>query len=312
MDYAATLDPELLPGLDAFTTEMIAAIGDDPPRARQLFAARRDRPIPVPGVHIEEREIATPDGTVPIVRYQPAAPDPRPALLWFHGGCYVFGTARDDEHGNAFAARAGCAVISADYRLAPEFTYRESVADAFAALRWLADHAEELGVDPERIAIGGASAGGGLAAGLALYNRDHGGPPVAFQLLIYPMLDDTHDTPSGHEVADSRVWHRAVSLKAWRMYLGEGYGTERVSPYAAAARATDLSGLPPAFVTVGARDLFRDEAIDYARRLMAAGVSTELTVYPGMNHLGELLVPQAAVSRRMRGAYLDAVKRALG
>ena len=290
---------------------MIAAIGDDPPRARQLFAARRAQPPPAPGVHIEEREIATPDGVVPIVSYEPAVPAPRPALLWFHGGCYVFGTARDDGHGNAFAERAGGTVVSVDYRLAPEFTYRESVADAFAALCWLAEHAEELGVDPGRIAIGGASAGGGLAASLALYNRDQGGPPIAFQLLIYPMLDDRHDTPSGHEVADPRVWHRAVSLQAWRMYLGAEYGGDRVSPYAAAARATDLSGLPPAFVTVGARDLFRDEAIDYAQRLMAAGVPTELAVYPGMNHLGEQLAPQAAISQRMRGDYLAALERAL-
>ena len=311
MDYAATLDPELLPGLEAFTAEMIAAIGDDPPRARQLFAARRARPPPPPGVHVEELEISTPAGALPIVIYRPSAPAPRPALLWFHGGCYVFGAARDDENGYAFAARAGCAVVSVDYRLAPEFGYRESVADAFAALRWLAEHAGALGVDAGRIAIGGASAGGGLAAGLALYNRDHGGPPVALQLLIYPMIDDTHDTPSGREVADARVWHRVVSLKAWKMYLGEEYGTERVSPYAAAARAKDLRGLPPAFVTVGARDLFRDEAIDYAQRLTAAGVPTELAVYPGMNHLGELLVPAAAVSQRMRGAYLAALQRAL-
>lgn len=311
MDYATTLDPELLPSLDAFTAEMIAAIGDDPPRARQLFAARRGQPPPAPGVRVEETEIATPAGAVPIVIYQPPAPAPRPALLWFHGGCYVFGSARDDENGNAFADRAGCTVVSVAYRLAPEFSYRESVADAFAALCWLVDHAGALGVDGRRVAIGGGSAGGGLAAGLALYNRDHGGPAVAFQLLIYPMLDDTHDTPSGHEIADPRVWHRAVSLKAWRMYLGEEYGTDGVSPYAAAARATDLSGLPPAFVTVGARDMFRDESISYAQRLMAAGVPTELAVYPGMNHLGELLAPTAAVSQRMRGDYLAALERAL-
>ena len=126
------------------------------------------------------------------------------------------------------------------------------------------------------------------------------------------MIDDTHDTPSGHEITHEKVWHRDVSLQAWRMYLGEEYGSDRVSPYAAAARATDFSGLPPAFVTVGERDLFRDEAIDYAQRLMAAGVPTGLAVYPGMNHLGELLAPQAAVSQRMRGDYLAALRRALG
>ena len=174
------------------------------------------------------------------------------------------------------------------------------------------ENAAELGVDSSRIAIGGGSAGGGLTAGLALYNRDNKGPDVAFQLLVYPMLDDTHETPSGYEVTHPNVWNRDVSLKAWKMYLGDEYGTDKVSPYAAAARATDLSGLPPAFVTVGTEDLFRDEDIDYAQRLMAAGIPTELQVVPGMFHGGEGLVPTAGVSQRMRLGYLDALKRAIG
>ena len=169
-----------------------------------------------------------------------------------------------------------------------------------------------MGVEPARIAIGGASAGGGLSAALALYNRDHGGPDLAFQLLIYPMIDDWHDTPSGHAITHPTVWNRELSLKAWKMYLGAEYGSDRVSPYAAAARARDLSGLPPALVTVGMLDLFRDENINYAQRLMAAGVPTALQVYPGMYHGAEMSVMDAAVSKRMRTAYRDALRRAIG
>ena len=199
-----------------------------------------------------------------------------------------------------------------DYRLAPESTYKGSIADSFAALNWTVDNAKALGVDTSRIAIGGGSAGGGLSAGLALYNRDMNGPDLAFQLLIYPMIDDTHETPSGYEITHPTIWHRDVSFKAWRMYLGDDYGTDNVSPYAAASRAKDLSGLPPALVTVGTLDLFRDENIDYAQRLMAAGVATDLQVFAGMIHGAEMSVPEAAVSKRMRLGYRNALKSAIG
>ncbi|MDE2749844.1 MAG: alpha/beta hydrolase fold domain-containing protein [Chloroflexota bacterium] len=126
------------------------------------------------------------------------------------------------------------------------------------------------------------------------------------------MIDDSHDTPSGHEVTHPTIWNRDVSFKAWKMYLGDEYGTENVSPYAAAARATDLSGLPPALVTVGTEDLFRDENINYAQRLMAAGVPADLQVYAGVYHGAEMLVPAASVSKRMRTGYLEPLKRAIG
>ena len=314
MDFLATLDPEIVASLDAIPVEMITAVGDDPPQARAMFESFKEviaEMLPSTEVTVEERTIPGPDGEVPIVIYQPPNPAPRPGLLWIHGGGYIIGSARDDMSCISLAEHVGCAIVSVDYRMAPDVTYKESVSDCFVGLKWMADHAEELGVDGNRLAIGGASAGGGLSAGLALYNRDHGGPALALQLLIYPMIDDTHDTPSGHEITHEKVWNRDVSLKAWRMYLGEEYGSDHVSPYAAAARATDLSGLPAAFVTVGTRDLFRDEAINYAQRLMAAGIPTELEVYPGMFHGGEMLAPLAAVSQRMRRSYLDALKRAL-
>ena len=315
MSFIDQIDSELLPALDLFPADIITAIGADPPAARamleSLMAAMADA-LPPSDTTVEERAIPGPDGDIPIAIYQPPTPAPRPGLLLIHGGGYIVGTAREDISGFGYADHVGCTVVSVDYRLAPESTYKASIVDCFAGLNWMFDNAAELGVDTGRIAIGGGSAGGGLTASLALYNRDNGGPDVAFQLLVYPMLDDTHETPSGYEVTYPNVWNRDVSLKAWKMYLGDEHGTDSVSPYAAAARATDLSGLPPAFVTVGTADLFRDEDIDYAQRLMAAGVPTQLEVYPGMFHGGENLVPTAAVSQRMRQGYLDALKRAIG
>ena len=315
-EFLATLDPELAAEPDAFLpAALVHAVGDDPPLARRIddeLLAELAQQLPPTAVTLEERTIPGTDGDIPIVIYQPPKGAPRPGLLWIHGGGYISGKARDDHNCITFAEHAGCTVVSVDYRLAPEATYKESVADCFGALCWLAEHAEELGVDRQHLAVGGASAGGGLSAGLALYNRDRVGPALVLQLLIYPMMDDRHITPSSREITFERVWNHDVSQKAWRMYLGGEYGTEQVSPYAAAARATDLQGLPPAYVTVGTRDLFRDESIVYAQRLMAAGVPTELAVYPGVYHGAETLVPQAAVSQRMRGDYLDALKRAMG
>ena len=315
MSFINRVDPEIVHALEFNTPERFIAIGDDPPRAREMTNAQKQAlfaTLPPTDVTIEESTIAGPDGDIPLVIYRPPNRGPRGGLLWLHGGGYIVGTARDDAHGIGFAEHVGCTVVSVDYRLAPESTYRGSIADSFAALNWMVEEAQTLDIDTARIAIGGGSAGGGLAAGLALYNRDQGGPDLAFQLLIYPMIDDRNQTPSSYEITHPTIWHRAVSLKAWRMYLGDEYGKEQVSPYAAAARARDLRGLPAALVTVGELDLFRDENIDYAQRLMAAGVETELQVFTGMFHGAEMSVPDAAVSRRMRLGYRDALKRAIG
>ncbi len=315
MAFVDRVDPELAPVLELFPAELMTLIGDDPPAARALLAGLLEemlKNMPPTDVTIEERGIPGADGEIPIVIYQPPTPVPRPGLLLMHGGGYIVGTAREDINGIGYAEHVGCTVVSVDYRLAPEHSYKEAIADCFAGLNWMVDNASELGVDPKRIAIGGGSAGGGLTAALALYSRDHAGPELAFQLLVYPMLDDRHETPSGYEVTHPNMWHRDVSLKAWKMYLGDERGSESVSPYAAPARAEDLSGLPPAYVIVGTEDLFRDEDIDYAQRLMAAGVPTELQVIPGMFHGGETFVPLAAVSQQMRQGYMDALKRAIG
>ena len=315
MTFYDKLDPEIAHAIHHNLAERYIAIGDDPPKGREMTIANNREAranLPPTDVTIEERTIPGPDGEIPIVIYQPPAPAPRGGLLWMHGGGYIVGEARDDARCIEFAEFVGCAVVSVDYRLAPESTYKESIADCFAALNWMADKSDELGIDAERIAIGGGSAGGGLTAGLALYNRDQAGPDLAYQLMIYPMIDDRHDTPSGHEDTCPTTWNRDVSLKAWRMYLGDEYGTDNVSPYAAASRATDLTGLPPALVIVGTQDLFRDENIDYAQRLMAAGVPTDLLVYAGMFHGVEIHEPDAVVSTRMRMGYLSGLKRAIG
>ena len=315
MSFIDRIDPEVVHAIETYPAERYIAVGNDPPKAREMTEALNSvmrENLPPTDVSIKDLTIPGPDCDIPLAIYQPANQAPRPGLLWLHGGGYIVGTQRDDARCIQFAESIGCAVVSVGYRLAPESTYRESIADSFAALNWMVDNASWLGVDADRIAIGGGSAGGGLSAGLALYNRDNAGPALAFQLLIYPMIDDTHDTPSGHEVTHPTIWHRSVSFKAWKMYLGDEYGTERVSPYAAAARATDLSGLPPALVTVGTMDLFRDENINYAQRLMAAGVPTDLQVYAGLFHGAEMLAPDAAASKQMRKGYLDSLRRAIG
>jgi acetyl esterase/lipase len=168
-----------------------------------------------------------------------------------------------------------------------------------------------LGIDSDRIAIGGGSAGGGLAAGLALLARDRGQLHPCFQLLRYPMLDDRNSTRSSHEVTDLRVWNRGANLVGWAAYLGDDAGSTDVPPYAAAARATDLAGLPPAMVTVGELDMFLDEDIEYARKLLAAGVSTELHIYGKCVHGSDALVPHAEASQRWKRDEIAALDRAL-
>ena len=234
------------------------------------------------------------------------------ALLWIHGGGYVLGDAKgDDLFCEEIARDVGCVVVSVDYRLAPEHPFPAPVEDCYAALKWLAASADELGVDRSRIAVGGASAGGGLTAGLALLARDRAEVPIRFQLLIYPMIDDRNVEPASEAGSDHILWTRERNLIGWTSYLGRAPGGADVSPYAAATRATDLSGLPPAYVMVGDVDLFLEEDVEYARRLMASGVPTELHVYPGAFHGFFSLGPDAGVSRRFAAECDRVLRRAL-
>jgi acetyl esterase/lipase len=221
-----------------------------------------------------------------------------PCVYSMHGGGYVIGTnAIDDPIFDGLCPKLGFVGVSVDYRLAPETPYPGPLEDCYQGLRWTYENAVEQGIDPERLGVMGVSAGGGLAAALALLARDRGEVPVAFQLLDSPMLDDRQLTSSSQQDG-LPVWSRGSNTFGWKAYLGDLYGRDDVPFTAAPARATDLSGLPAAFVSVGAVDGFRDEDIDYALRLSQAGVSTELHVYPGACHGFNLLAPDAPVTKQ--------------
>ena len=225
------------------------------------------------------------DGPVVVRVHRPKGLDaPAPCLYSMHGGGYVIGSyALDDPVLDRYCRLFGCVGVSVEYRLAPETPYPGPLEDCYRGLVWTFEHAAELGIDATRIGIGGQSAGGGLAAGLALLARDRGEVDLAFVDLECPMLDDRQVTASSR-YDGLLVWTRQANEFGWRSYLGDRYGTGDVPAYAAAARAADLSGLPPTLVVVGGADGFRDECIDYARRLGEAGVPTDLHVLAGLPH----------------------------
>lgn len=241
-----------------------------------------------------------------------AVSTPTAAIYHTHGGGMIMGTNRTGMLGMmGLAKELSLAVVSVEYRLAPECPHPAPVEDCYAGLAWTAAHAAELGIDPARVVIGGASAGGGLAAGVALMARDRRGPDLFGQLLLCPMLDDRNDTPSARQMAGLGVWDRTANDTGWRALLGDACGGADVSPYAAPARATDLSGLPPAFVDVGSAETFRDEDIAYAGRMMQAGGQVELHVWPGGFHGFDGFVPTAAVSRDAVAARANWLRRLL-
>ena len=222
---------------------------------------------------------------------------PGSAALYVHGGGMLLGSVDVyDEILRRYVSASGVPLLAVDYRLPPEHPYPTPVEDCYAALRWLGERAQELGVDPTRIATMGDSAGGGLAAATALVARDRRGPTIARQILVYPMLDD-RNTTLDPEIAPFLTWSWDDNVTGWRALLGERAGKDGVDAYAAPARATDLSGLPPTYLEVGQLDIFRDEGVAYAQRLQAQ-VETELHVHPGVPHGFELFAPEADVSRR--------------
>jgi acetyl esterase/lipase len=318
MNFIDQLDPELRAVVDRLPTDRPLNLNDIPlarTKMKKMVTALLAGLPPVEGVASQDQYAPGSQGG-PDVRvrvYRPNdQPSELPSLLWIHGGGYVMGDIdQDDRLMKQLVNRIGCVAVSVDYRLAPEHPFPAPVEDCYAALKWLFAHAKELGIDPSRIAIGGASGGGGLTAGLALLTRDRGEVPVAFQLLIYPMIDDRNVTPASHAITDSRMWNRQSNSLGWRAYLGRDGGGAEVLPYAAAARATDLSNLPPAYIPVGALDLFVDENIEYAQRLVQAGVPTELHVYPGAFHGFDLFAPSARVSKQFKADRDNALKRAL-
>lgn len=252
------------------------------------------------------------DPEVPLRIYRPtaAATGLRGAVFEIHGGGFLFGDiAMMDPWCQRIAADLDAIVVSVEYRLAPEDPFPAGIEDCYAALQWTAANADALGVDPQRIAIAGQSAGGGLAAGTALMARDRGGPALCFQLLEIPELDDRLETPSMLACDDTPLWNRPNAVWSWKHYLGPEHEGE-VSPYAAPARAKDLAGLPPAYVSTMEFDPLRDEGILYALGMLQAGVPVELHSYPGTFH-GSALLPTADVSRRGTAEVIDALRRAL-
>lgn len=266
------------------------------------------------GVHIEDRRIPGRDGdpAVPIRIYRPERRSAPAAIYSVHGGGFIAGDLETEHASNVMLARElGVVVVSVDYRLAPETPFPGGLEDVYAGLVWTAEHAEELRIDPARIAIHGTSAGGGLCAGLALLARDRGGPHIVFQFLSVPELDDRLATASMTDFIDTPLWSRPRAIVSWDCYLGPGRaGADDVPIYAAPSRATDLAGLPPAYVSVMHFDPLRDEGVAYALGMLAAGVSVELHLFPGTFH-GSMLIQDAAISKRETAEKISVLRQAL-
>ncbi|MFI0260667.1 alpha/beta hydrolase [Streptomyces sp. NPDC017056] len=296
------MDPEL----EAFIPLLPSADLTDPVACRKIYdevAAARPAPD-TSDMEVQDRTVpADPDVAVRVYRPRQA----RGAVIWMHGGGWTVGTLDTEQHWAArIAALSGAVVISVAYRLSPENPYPAALNDAYAVLAWTHEHAAELGVDPDRIAVGGHSAGGNLAAAVALRARDEQGPPIRFQLINEAILDDRQQTWSARNFTETPWNTRAVRAAALRHYLG----TQSATPYAAPARAEDLSGLPPAYVATAEFDPNRDEGIDYARRLLEAGVSVELRQWPGTFH-GSMAIQSADVSQRQLATLGEVLRRAL-
>ncbi|MEU1577224.1 alpha/beta hydrolase [Streptomyces collinus] len=313
-------DPEIAAHLDAIHTWLPATITPD------MIPAGRELPVGMPPLptneelagdglfEVEERAVPGPPGApdVALLICRPAAAtEPRPVVYNIHGGGMVTGTHRLGMPLD-WAGELGLVVVSVEYRLAPEHPHPAPVEDCYAGLLWTAEHAKEIGGDPDRIILVGGSAGGGLAAAVALLARDRGGPRAIGQMLMCPMLDDRNDTPSAHQMAGLGVFDRTSNETGWSALLGEARGTADVPPYASPARADDLSGLPPAFIDVGSAETFRDEDVTYASRIWQAGGTAELHVWPGGFHGFDSLVPEAALSVDARAAKLRWLRRLLG
>ncbi|MET0379919.1 MAG: alpha/beta hydrolase [Spongiibacteraceae bacterium] len=310
MNFDERLDPELRLMIDrfpAFNLDDISAVREG---FKHVIAGMQNKYSD--NISIEDVYISSDNNSLRIRLYRPRSVENLlPALLWIHGGGYILGTAdMSDERQSEMALRCHCVIVSVDYRLAPEHPYPAALNNCYAALEWLFASATKLSIDASRIAVGGASAGGGLAAAVALLARDRNEVNPTFQLLIYPMLDDRNTTRSSHDITDRRVWNRETNLIGWRAYLGEKIGKEDVSAYAAPARADNLQGLPPAFIAVGTLDPFLDEDIEYARRLSQFGVLTELHVYPGAFHGFDAMAPNSVLSKRAMRDFDTALLRA--
>ena len=311
-------DPEFAPFLDALaargpfrlTPEML-------PRMRQLDVPLETLDDGLRARGLERRSITVPgylgDPIELAVIQRIGRTGPTTGVYTIHGGGMMFGHHLGNlDSYDDWLLDHDVVLISVDYRLAPEHPDPYPVEDCAAGLVWVAEHADELGIDPDRIVIAGQSAGAGLAAGTALLMRDRGGPAVLGQILVSPMLDDRDRTVSTQQIDGVGVADRQMTRFGWDAYLGERRGTDDVSEYAAPARAISLADLPPTYIDCGSAEVFRDETVSYASALWAAGVDAELHVWPGAFHGFTSMVPDATVSRRAVSALADWTRRLLG
>jgi len=318
MDMRDRLDPELVGPLDGIMEATGGFSLKDIPATRAMVAgmleAMAAEAPPFPGVTTEDTQAHANGHAVDVRIYKPGSLGAdAPALLWMHPGGYVIGSiGLDDLLCRQIAKDVGCVVVSVEYRLAPEHPYPAALDDCYTALQWLNADSARLGIDSQRIAVGGSSAGGGLAAALALRARDAGVAQPCFQLLIYPAINDANVEQASASVPENLFWSRENSLIGWRAYLEGRQGGRDVPAYAAAIRAQDLSGLPPAHIAVGALDMFVRDCTDYANALIGAGVATSLSVYPGAFHAFDAFAPDAAVSQRFVTDRNGALRRAFG
>ncbi|WP_217198458.1 alpha/beta hydrolase [Streptomyces buecherae] len=315
-------DPTLSAVLDALPRASNPELSlADVPKLREAATAFPAPPITeVIGdreIDAEELTVPGPDGApdlaVTVLRPR-RLPAPAPGLYNMHGGGMISGHRHQDAARLAdLVEELGAVAVSVEYRLAPEHPDPAPVEDCYAGLVWMARGAAELGVDPGRVVVMGGSAGGGLAAGVAMLARDRNGPALAGQLLLCPMLDDRNTTVSSHQYDGSGTWQRSMNLLGWRALLGDRAGgtAARVSPYAAPARAGDLSNLPPAFVEAGSAELFRDEDVAYASRIWAAGGQAELHIWQGAFHGFDVFAPDHEVTRAALATRLSWLRRVL-
>lgn len=308
------IDRECLPPLEALLQAVpggLNAIPDIQAR-RQLL---NDMMVPpdaqgnAPSLTIETMTLDTAQGNLQARLYAPRGLEgDGPGLIYIHGGGMIMGNLdTEDATCRRLCTELGIRLISIDYRKAPEHPYPTPMLDAYAGADWVIDHARDLNLIPDRVGLYGQSAGGGLALAVALRARDVQGPAFAFIGAVYPMIDDRHTTPSSRDIIDIGVWDRTGSLEAWNWYLAG----QTPDSYAAPARAANLQDLPPVYMDVGELDLFRDENIEFARRLVEAGNPTEFHLWPGAYHGSEVFAPGADLSRRIWDGRFRAIRRLL-
>jgi acetyl esterase/lipase len=313
----ASLDPELAAVLAAMpkgANGSLMDLTDIPALRAQLSPAGEQRPEPDPRVTIKTLRVPRPDqSTMDVVLFTPAdAARPLPALAYFHAGGQVLGSAHDDTtYPSALALSLTSIIAVVDYRLAPETPAPGAAEDGYLAYTHLVAHAEEHGIIADRIGLAGASGGGAPATATALMIRDRGATPPCLLSLNYAMLDDRNETPSSFEVTDLGIWDRRENLLAWAAVLGDRVGRPDVDPYSAPGRATDLHAMPETFVAVGQFDVFRDENISFAGRLLAAGVPVELHVYARTFHAWDLFAPESRLALSFERTWHDFLSRRL-